>query len=49
MPLATVSFIHICASFGDFAIFLQRGVPVDHAAVTFVLVRPFMMALQTRP
>src|SRR3954452_10941013 len=49
IPLATVSFIHMRASSGDFDTFRQRGLPVDHAAVTFVLVLPFITALHTRP
>src|ERR1041384_326541 len=49
MPLATVSFIHMRASSGDFAALRQRMFPVDHAAVTLVLVLPFITALHTRP
>src|SRR5437660_11022110 len=49
MPLASVSSIHICASSGDFDALRQRMVPVDQAAVTLVLVLPFMIELHTRP
>src|ERR1700691_1814891 len=49
MPEASVSSNHICSSCCDLYTLRQRGVPVDHAAVTFVAILPFCTALHTRP
>src|ERR1044072_3149048 len=49
MPLASVSLNHMRSSCGDLYTLRQRGVPVDHAAVTLVAILPFCTAWQTRP